>query len=42
MTSIVDDIRPKLDTKDYYGNMPIHYTIANDDDKMVMKYFVKK
>lgn len=38
-TSIVQDIRPKLDTKDYYGNLPIHYTIAKDDHKMVMQYF---
>jgi len=30
-TNIVQDIRPKLDTKDYYGNLPIHYTIANND-----------
>ena len=30
-TSIVQDIRPKLDTRDYYGNLPIHYTIAKDD-----------
>ena len=40
-TSIVQDIRPKLDTKDYYGNLPIHYTIARDDHLMVMKYFTK-
>ena len=38
-TSIVQDIKPKLDTKDYYGNLPIHYTIAMDDHEMVMKYF---
>ena len=38
-TSIVDEIRPKLDTRDYYGNLPIHYTIAQDDHEMVSKYF---
>ena len=38
-TKIVGDIRPKLDTKDYYGNLPIHYTIKNDDHEMVEKYF---
>jgi hypothetical protein len=38
-TSIVDKIRPKLDTKDFYGNLPIHYTIAQDDFKMVSDYF---
>ena len=30
-TGIVEEIRPKLDTKDYYGNLPLHYTIASDD-----------
>jgi ankyrin repeat protein len=38
-TGIVEEIRPKLDTKDYYGNLPLHYTIANDDEQMVRKYF---
>jgi|TARA_B110000285_G_scaffold233866_1_gene308973 ankyrin repeat protein len=40
-TNIVQDIKPKLDTKDYYGNLPIHYTIANDDHQMVLNYFTK-
>ena len=40
-TNIVQDIRPKLDTKDYYGNLPIHYTIANNDYQMVLNYFTK-
>jgi hypothetical protein len=31
-TGIVEEIRPKLDTKDYYGNLPLHYTIAHDDE----------
>lgn len=38
-TGIVEEIRPKLDTKDYYGNLPLHYTIASDDEQMVRKYF---
>lgn len=38
-TSIVDKIRPKLDTKDFYGNLPIHYTIAHDDYLMINDYF---
>jgi len=37
----VQDIRPKLDTKDFYGNLAIHYTLANDDVEMVHKYFTK-
>mmetsp|Transcript_6184 Transcript_6184/g.10000 ORF Transcript_6184/g.10000 Transcript_6184/m.10000 type:complete len:132 (-) Transcript_6184:408-803(-) len=40
-TSIVEEYRPKFDTQDYYGNWPIHYTIAQDDDLMVGKYFTK-
>jgi ankyrin repeat protein len=35
----VDKIRPKVDTKDYYGNLPIHYTIAKDDHQMILNYF---
>jgi ankyrin repeat protein len=35
----VDKIRPKLDTKDFYGNLPIHYTISKDDHQMVQDYF---
>lgn len=35
------DIGPKFDTKDYYGNLPIHYTIMKDDIDMVKKYFTK-
>lgn len=34
-TPLVHDIKPKLDTKDYYGNLPIHYTIANNDVEMI-------
>lgn len=37
----MQDIRPKLDTKDYYGNLAIHYTIINDDVDMAQKYFTK-
>lgn len=41
MTSIVDDIRPKLDTKDYSGNLPLYYTLMRDDVEMVQKYFTR-
>lgn len=32
---IVDDINPRPDTKDYYGNLPIFYTIMNNDTFMI-------
>ena len=38
-TSIVNEIRPRLNTRDYYGNLPIHYTVAADDSPMVLNYF---
>lgn len=41
-TSLVHDIKPKLDTKDYYGNLPIHYTIANNDVEMIESYYRKR
>jgi len=41
-TAIVQEIRPKLGTQDYYGNLPIHYTIAKDDEDMVMSYYRKR
>jgi ankyrin repeat protein len=40
-TSIVDSIKPRPDTKDYYGNLPIFYSIMNDDVEMIKKYFKK-
>ena len=32
---IVDVIKPRPDTKDYYGNLPIFYSIMNDDAAMI-------
>ena len=36
---IVDEIRPRPDTKDYYGNLPLYYTLAANDVAMLQKYF---
>lgn len=41
-TALVQDIRPKLNTQDYYGNLPIHYTIAKDDVEMIESYYQKR
>jgi hypothetical protein len=38
---IVEDINPRPDSKDYYGNLPIFYTIMNNDVFMINKYFTK-
>ena len=38
---LMEDIRPRFDTRDFYGNLPIHYAIARDDLAMIKKYFVK-
>jgi ankyrin repeat protein len=38
---IVDVIRPRPDTKDYYGNLPIMYSIMQDDVEIIKKYFKK-
>lgn len=40
-TDIVDVIRPRPDTKDYYGNLPIFYSLMQDDVEMIKKYFKK-
>ena len=34
-------IRPRPDTKDYYGNLPIFYSIMQNDVEMIKKYFKK-
>lgn len=34
-------IKPLPDTKDYYGNLPIFYSIKNNDALMINKYFKK-
>ena len=36
---IVDEIRPRPDICDYYGNLPIYYTLQNNDVPMLVKYF---
>lgn len=41
-TALVGDIKPKTNVKDYYGNLPIHYTIAKDDIEMVESYYLKR
>jgi len=40
-SSIVEVIRPRPDTKDYYGNLPIFYSIMQDDVEMIEKCFNK-
>ena len=36
---IVDEINPKPDTHDYYGNLPLFYSIKLDDKPMIEKQF---
>ena len=36
---IVDEIRPRPDIKDYYGNLPLYYTLQKNDVPMLEKYF---
>ena len=36
---IVDEIRPRPDICDFYGNLPIYYTLQNNDVPMLEKYF---
>ena len=38
---IVHHIKPLPDTKDYYGNLPIFYSVQNNDALMINKYFKK-
>lgn len=38
---IVHHIKPLPDTKDYYGSLPIFYSIQNNDSLMINKYFKK-
>lgn len=39
--AIVDEIRPRPDTPDYMGNLPLFYTIMQNDEMMINKYFKK-
>ena len=41
-TKLVFDIKPRLNVLDYYGNLPIHYTIRRDDLSMVTNYYSKR
>lgn len=36
---IVDEIKPRPDILDYYGNLPLYYTLQNNDVPMLEKYF---
>jgi len=35
----VDVIKPRPDTRDYYGNLPIFYSLMQDDVDMIQCYF---
>ena len=37
----MDVIKPRPDTKDYYGNLPLMYSIMQDDVQLIKKYFKK-
>ena len=36
---LVDEIRPRLDTVDYYGSLPLYYSLQQNDVPMIEKYF---
>ena len=36
---IVDEINPRPDTPDYYGSLPLYYTLQQDDLPMIQKQF---
>lgn len=36
---IVDEINPRPDTPDYYGALPLFYSLAQNDEKMIKKQF---
>jgi ankyrin repeat protein len=40
--AIVDEIRPRPDTPDYFGNLPLYYTLRQDDVPMVEKQWTGK
>lgn len=39
---LVDEIRPRLDSVDFYGNQPLFYSLQQDDVKMISKYFADR
>jgi len=41
-TELVDEIRPRLDTVDYYGSLPLFYSLQQNDKEMINKYFVDR
>lgn len=38
---IVDEIKPRPDTVDYYGNLPLYYTLQHNDVTTLQKIFPK-
>lgn len=38
---IVDEIHPRPDTVDYYGNLPLYYCLKQDHHEMLVKHFTK-
>ena len=38
---VIEAIRPRPVTKDYYGNLPIMYSLMQDDVDIIKKYFTK-
>lgn len=36
---MIDVIKPKPDTRDYKGNLPLFYTIRQNDSLMIKQYF---
>lgn len=38
---LLHHIKPLPDTKDYYGNLPMFYSLKNNDAQMITKYFKK-
>jgi ankyrin repeat protein len=41
-SDLVDEIRPRLDTRDYYGCLPLYYSLQQDDTKMIAKFFTER
>lgn len=41
-SELVDEIRPRLDTVDYYGSLPLYYSLQQDDVKMIAKFFADR
>lgn len=39
--ALADEIDPRPDTPDYYGSLPLYYTLQQDDLPMLVKQFTK-